>query len=67
MQRPSRPFNGGQTRYTPIDGTTELKAAIQAKLARENQLDYELSQIVVTCGAKQALFNLCLALLESGR
>jgi len=59
-------INGGQTRYTPIDGTTELKAAIQAKLARENQLDYELSQIVVTCGAKQALFNLCLALLNPG-
>ena len=57
-------INGGQTRYTPIDGTAALKAAIQAKLARDNQLDYELSQIVVTCGAKQALFNLCLALLN---
>lgn len=59
-------INAGQTRYTPIDGTAELKAAIQAKLARENQLDYELSQIVVTCGAKQALFNLCLGLLNPG-
>jgi aspartate aminotransferase len=59
-------INGGQTRYTPIDGTAELKAAIQTKLSRENQLDYQLSQIVVTCGAKQALFNLCLALLNPG-
>jgi aspartate aminotransferase len=59
-------INDGQTRYTPIDGTTALKAAIQAKLTRENQLDYALSQIVVTCGAKQALFNLCLALLDPG-
>jgi len=59
-------INAGQTRYTPIDGTAELKAAIQAKLARENQLDYQPSQIVVTCGAKQALFNLCLALLDPG-
>ncbi|MCO4810231.1 MAG: pyridoxal phosphate-dependent aminotransferase [Gammaproteobacteria bacterium] len=59
-------INDGQTRYTPIDGTAELKAAIQAKLSRENQLDYQLSQIVVTCGAKQALFNLCLALLNPG-
>ena len=59
-------INGGQTRYTPVDGTAALKAAIRAKLARENQLDYELSQIVVTCGAKQALFNLCLALLNPG-
>jgi len=59
-------INGGQTRYTPIDGTAELKAAIQAKFSRENKLDYELSQIVVTCGAKQALFNLCIALLNPG-
>ena len=59
-------IHGGQTRYTPVDGTAALKAAIRAKLARENQLDYELSQIVVTCGAKQALFNLCLALLNPG-
>jgi aspartate aminotransferase len=59
-------IDDGQTRYTPIDGTAELKAAIQTKLSRENQLDYQLSQIVVTCGAKQALFNLCLALLNPG-
>jgi len=59
-------INNGQTKYTPIDGTAELKAAIGAKLARENQLDYETSQILVTSGAKQALFNLCLALLDPG-
>jgi aspartate aminotransferase len=59
-------INNGQTKYTPIDGTAELKAAIGAKFARENQLDYETSQILVTSGAKQALFNLCLALLDPG-
>ncbi|MEJ2275483.1 MAG: pyridoxal phosphate-dependent aminotransferase [Woeseiaceae bacterium] len=59
-------INAGQTRYTPIDGTAELKAAIQHKFNDENGLDYETSQIVVTCGAKQALFNLCLALLGPG-
>ena len=59
-------IRGGQTRYTPTDGTAELKTAIQAKFARENQLEYELSQIVVTCGAKQALFNLCVGLLGPG-
>ena len=59
-------INNGQTKYTPIDGTAELKAAIRNKFARENQLDYETSQIVVTSGAKQALFNLCLALLNPG-
>ena len=56
----------GKTRYTPIDGTAELKAAIRAKFARENGLDYELSRVIVTSGAKQALFNLCLALLGPG-
>jgi len=56
----------GKTRYTPIDGTAELKAAIRRKFSRENQLDYDTSQIVVTSGAKQALFNLCLALLDPG-
>lgn len=59
-------INGGETKYTPIDGTAELKAAIRRKFARDNQLDYAAAQIVVTCGAKQALFNLCLALLGPG-
>ena len=56
----------GQTRYTPIDGTPELKAAIQAKFRRENGLDYEAAQIIVTSGGKQAIFNLCMALLAPG-
>jgi len=56
----------GQTRYTPIDGTAALKAAIQAKFRRENGLDYDTSQIIVTCGGKQALFNLFMALLGPG-
>jgi len=59
-------INAGQTRYTPIDGTAALKAAIQRKFANENRLAYETSEIIVTCGAKQALFNLCLALLGPG-
>ena len=59
-------INRGETKYTPIDGTAELKAAIRRKFARDNQLNYDLSQIVVTSGAKQALFNLCLALLGPG-
>lgn len=56
----------GKTRYTPIDGTAELKAAVQAKFARENDLHYETSAIIVTSGGKQALFNLCMALLSPG-
>jgi aspartate aminotransferase len=56
----------GQTRYTPIDGTAALKTAIQAKFRRENGLDYDTTQIIVTSGGKQALFNLCMTLLGPG-
>lgn len=56
----------GETKYTPIDGSASLKSAIRQKFARENQLDYDLSQIIVSAGAKQCLFNLCLALLGPG-
>jgi aspartate aminotransferase len=56
----------GQTKYTPIDGTSELKAAIRRKFSRDNSLDFSPAEIVVTSGAKQALFNLCIALLGPG-
>jgi aspartate aminotransferase len=56
----------GQTKYTPIEGTAELKAAIQRKFVRDNQLHYGPDQVIVTSGGKQALFNLCIALLAPG-
>jgi aspartate aminotransferase len=56
----------GQTRYTAVDGTSELKDAIIAKFKRENGLSYERSQILVSSGAKQTCFNLCVALLDPG-
>jgi len=59
-------ISAGATKYTPVDGTAELKAAIQRKFARDNDLHYELAQIVVSCGAKQCLFNLCMGLLGPG-
>jgi aspartate aminotransferase len=59
-------INAGKTKYTPIDGTAELKAAIQRKFSRDNQLEYAPKEIVVTSGAKQALFNLCIGLLGPG-
>ncbi len=55
-----------QTRYTPVAGTNELKDAIIAKFKRENQLDYQRNQIVVSCGAKQSFYNLAQALWEEG-
>jgi aspartate aminotransferase len=59
-------IEAGQTRYTALDGTRPLKTAIQRKLERENGLSYSLDQILVSCGAKQSCFNLCLALLDPG-
>jgi aspartate aminotransferase len=56
----------GATKYTPVDGSAELKAAIQRKFARDNQLEYAPSQIIVSSGAKQSVFNLCMALLGPG-
>ena len=61
-----RAIERNETKYTPIDGTASLKAAVQQKFAHENQLDYELSQIIVSSGAKQCLFNLCMGLLAPG-
>ena len=54
----------GLTRYTHVEGTSELKDAIIAKFARDNGIQYERSQILVTSGAKQAIYNLCMAVLD---
>ncbi len=56
----------GITRYTGVDGTPELKDAIIAKFKRDNELTYNRSQIIVSCGAKQTCFNLCAAVLDPG-
>lgn len=56
----------GFTRYTPVEGNADLKDAIIAKFQRENGLEYKRSQILVSTGAKQTIFNLILALLDPG-
>ncbi len=56
----------GQTKYTAVDGTPELKEAIAAKFARENGLDYKPSQITVGTGGKQVLYNALVATLDPG-
>ncbi len=56
----------GITRYTSVDGTNELKDAIIAKFRRDNHLNYERNQIIVSSGAKQTCFNLCAAVLDPG-
>lgn len=54
----------GETHYTAADGTSEIKSAIINKLKRDQHLTYEGSEIIVSNGAKQSLFNLCLACLN---
>lgn len=59
-------INEGRTKYTPVGGTPGLKQAITAKFKRENNLDYDTKQILVSCGGKQSFFNLALATLNPG-
>jgi len=56
----------GHTKYTAIDGTSQLKTSIQKKFERDNSLHYEHDQILVSCGAKHTLFNACMAILSDG-
>jgi len=61
-----RGIRDGHTKYTAIDGTASLKAAIQRKFERDNGLAYATEEILVSCGAKHTLFNLCMGVLSSG-
>ena len=54
------------THYTPVGGIDALKEAITSKFRRDNNLSYEKSQILVSCGAKHSLFNLAQILWEEG-
>lgn len=56
----------GQTKYTAVDGTADLKLAIINKFKRENDLIYNNNQILVSCGAKHSLYNLFQATLNPG-
>lgn len=58
--------NDNYNSYTPVDGYVELKNAIISKFKRDNNLSYELSQIVVSTGAKQALYNIAQVCLDPG-
>ena len=52
--------------YTPVDGYGDLKEAIITKFKRDNNLNYESSDIVVSTGAKQALYNIASVLINPG-
>jgi len=59
-------INAGHTRYTPVDGIPALKQAIINKLERDNDLDYKMSEIVASVGAKQCIYNAMQAILNPG-
>ena len=59
-------IRAGQTKYTQVDGTPELKAAIVAKFARDNGLTYAPNQVSVNVGGKHTLFNALMATLDPG-
>ncbi len=59
-------MDAGQTKYTTVDGTLELKQAICAKFKRDNDLSYQPNQISVSTGGKQVLFNAFVATLNEG-
>jgi aspartate aminotransferase len=59
-------IRAGKTKYTNVDGTPELKAAIAAKFKRDNGLDYQPAQISVNVGGKHTLFNALVATVEAG-
>lgn len=59
-------MRAGQTKYTAVAGTAELRDAIVAKFKRENGLDYTPAQVTVGCGGKQTIYNALMATLDPG-
>jgi len=59
-------INGNMTRYTPAAGLEKLRVLIAEKLKRENGLEYTPAEIVITAGAKQAVFNAAFCLFDDG-
>src|SRR6266581_6760894 len=56
----------GRTKYTEVGGVPELRAAVCGKFKRDNGLDYEPADVLISCGAKHTLFNMVVALLNPG-
>ncbi len=61
-----RAIGAGATKYTALDGSPDLKAAVREKFRRENGLDFGLDQITCGAGAKQILYNAFMASLNAG-
>ena len=66
IEAAKKALDNGQTKYTPSSGLLPLRKAICEKFKRDNGLDYEPSQIIVSNGAKHSIFNACYAILDEG-
>lgn len=62
----NKALRDGFTKYTAVDGIPSLKQAIINKFTRENSLQFNAKEIIVSCGSKQAIYNLTQALLNPG-
>ena len=56
----------GYTKYTPVTGLVEYRKAIQTKFKRDNGLEYDMDEIIVSNGAKQSISNICQAIIQEG-
>ena len=56
----------GKTKYTAVAGTPSLKDAVISKFRNDNGLEYSSNEVMISCGAKQVIYNLCQALLNDG-
>jgi len=65
-QAATKAMADGMTKYTAVDGLPALKKAIQKKFLNDNQLKYELDELVVSTGGKQVLFNALMATINEG-
>ncbi len=61
-----RAIKSGQTKYTPVGGIVELKDAVIGKFKRDNNLAYARDEIIVSCGGKHSIYNLLMAIIDSG-
>ena len=66
QQAATQAIGAGETRYTAVDGTPQLKKAICEKFKRENGLEYSDNEVMVSSGGKQVFYNLCQAILNKG-
>lgn len=57
-------IQAGHTKYTAVDGIKSLKGAVCDKFSRENNLSFDLNQVIVSCGAKHSLYNLFSSILN---